>query len=354
MPATISRLPPILPPPPCAPWDADDFLACPPASVTEAVRKLTGPVIILGAGGKMGLHLSLMLRFAALNVGRGDLRIVAVSRFSSLRDRECFTRAGIETVACDLSEEAAVAALPEAGIVFYLAGVKFGTSSSPDMLEKMNVTVAGIAARRYKAARIVAFSTGCVYPFVDTNSGGAAESTPVSPVGDYAISCLRREQAFDAVSREHGTPVALIRLNYAIEFRYGVLVDIATKVRAGRPVDLTMGHVNAIWQTDAVAHIILSSALAASPAAPVNIAGPDVLSVRELAATFGALFNIAPVFTGSEESTAWLNDASLSHRLFGTPPTSPDTMCGWIASWLAAGGNTWGKPTGFEKRDGKF
>lgn len=343
-----------LPPPPCTPWEADDFLSRPTPAVVAAVRDFAGPVVILGAGGKMGLHLSLMLRKAADLAGRKDLRVIAVSRFSSLRDQESFSGAGIETIACDLSDPAAVAALPDAAVVFYLAGVKFGTASSPELLEKMNVTVAGLAARRYAAARIVAFSTGCVYPFVSTDSDGASERTPPAPVGDYAASCLRREQAFGAVSAEQGTPVALIRLNYAVEFRYGVLVDIATKVRSGAPVDVAMGHVNVIWQTDAVAQIIQSASLAASPAVPVNITGPSILRVRDIAAHFGTLFGVTPIITGTEEPTAWLNDASHSHRLFGLPPTSLERMCAWVAAWLSAGGNTWGKPTGFEKRDGKF
>ena len=343
-----------LPPSPCAPWEADDFLSRPTAAVVAALRDFGQPVLVLGAGGKMGLHLSLMLRAAALAAGRADLRVIAVSRFSTLRDRESFTRAGVETIACDLSDEAAVAALPEAGVVFYLAGVKFGTASSPELLERMNVTVARLVACRYRRSRLVAFSTGCVYPFVDVRSGGADESVPPAPVGDYAVSCLRREEVFAEAAREHGTPVVLIRLNYAVEFRYGVLVDIAAKVQAGQPIDVSMGHVNVIWQADAIAQVIRSAALARSPALPLNITGADVLRVRDLAATFGALLERTPVFTGEEQGTAWLNDASQSHRLLGSPGTSLDQMCLWVASWLSSGGNTWGKPTGFEKRDGKF
>jgi nucleoside-diphosphate-sugar epimerase len=315
-----------LPPPPCAPWEADDFLSRPPVSVVSAVREFSGPVLVLGAGGKMGLHLSLTLRAAALAAGRGDLRVIAVSRFSTLRDRESFTRGGVETVACDLSDEAAVAALPEAGVVFYLAGVKFGTASSPELLERMNVTVARLVARRYHRSKIVAFSTGCVYPFVDVGSSGADESVPPAPLGDYAVSCLRREEAFASVAREHQTPVVLIRLNYAVEFRYGVLLDIASKVKAGQPIDLSMGHVNVIWQSDAIAQVIQSAALARAPAFPLNIAGAEVLRVRDIASAFGALLERSPVFTGSEQSTAWLNDASRSHRLFGAPSISFDQM----------------------------
>ncbi|EIQ00432.1 nucleoside-diphosphate-sugar epimerase [Opitutaceae bacterium TAV1] len=345
----------LLPPLPCTPDMADDFLSTPTPAVVAAVAALpAGPVAILGAGGKMGLHLSLMLKKAALAAGQPERRIIAVSRFATLRDRDSFTDAGIDTIPCDLSVPVNVEALPDAPTVFFLAGVKFGTATSPLLLEQMNVTVPKLVAARYKNSRIVAFSTGCVYPFAPVNTRGCAESTPVAPVGDYAQSCLRREQAFAAMSRDAGTPVVLIRLNYAVEFRYGVLVDIATKVRDGLPVDVTMGHVNVIWQPDALGHIIRSASVAASPAVPLNITGAGVHRVRDLAATFGALFGITPVITGEEAPTAWLNDASHSHHLFGPPPTSLDTMQQWIASWLATGGHTWGKPTGFEKRDGKF
>jgi len=322
--------------------------------VIEVVKTMEGPVVVLGAGGKMGLHLSLMLRKAARLAGRDDLRIIAVSRFSTLRDRDTFEQAGIETIPCDLSDADAVAALPEASAVFFLAGVKFGTASSPELLEKMNVTVARIAAQRYRRSRIIAFSTGCVYPFVATSSAGADESVAPQPNGDYAASCLKREQAFADASREHGTRVALIRLNYAVEFRYGVLVDIATSVRDGSPIDVSMGHVNVIWQPDALDHIIRAIRIAAAPAVPVNITGAEVLRVRDLAATFGSLFDTSPVVTGTEAATAWLNNAARAHGLWGAPPATIDQMCVWVASWLNAGGPTWGKPTGFEKRDGKF
>ncbi len=338
---------------PCLPAQADEFLSRPPADVVDAAGRWDGPILVLGAGGKMGLHLSRMLHCAALAAGR-RLRVVAVSRFQALRDRESFTEAGIETIAADLSVPEQVEALPDAPIVFFLAGVKFGTSSSPALLEQMNVTVPRLVAARFHASRIVAFSTGCVYPFVSVESAGATEQTPPAPLGAYAESCLRREEAFNASSLIHGTPVALIRLNYAVEFRYGVLVDIATKVLRREPVDVSMGHVNLIWQTDAVAHAIRALELASSPAKPVNITGPEVLRVRDLAERFGRLFGIAPMIVGSEAPTAWLNDAARSHRLFGAPPTSLDTMCRWVASWLLTGESTWGKPTGFEKRDGNF
>lgn len=338
---------------PCAPDEIEQFLSKPDAATIQLVKGLKGPVAVLGAGGKMGLHLCLMLKQAAVAAGN-DLRVIAVSRFTTLRDRESFTDAGIETISADLSVPAELAKLPEAPLVFFLAGVKFGTATSPELLEKMNVAMPRLVASRYRTSRIVAFSTGCVYPFVDVKSGGATESTPTAPVGDYALSCLKREEAFADAAREFKTPVALIRLNYSIEFRYGVLVDIAMKVLRREPIDVSMGHVNLIWQPDALNHVIHSAPLAASPAVPINITGTTILSVRELAAQAGRIVGIEPVLVGEEKPTAWLSDAGWSHKLFGAPPTSVETMQRWVAAWLTSGGETWGKPTGFETRDGKF
>lgn len=301
----------------------------------------------------MGLHLCLMLRAAARARGR-DLAVVAVSRFRTLRDRETFSQAGIATIAADLSQPDDVARLPDAPVVFFLAGIKFGTAAEPGLLEVMNVRMPRLIAERYRRSLIVAFSTGCVYPFVDHRSGGATEATPPAPVGSYAESCLQREQAFAEVSQRHGTRVVLVRLNYAVEYRYGVLVDIATRVLQRQPVDVTMGYVNVIWQRDAVSHIIQSVQLAASPAVPINITGPDTLSVRWLATEFGRLFGVAPVIVGEEKPTAWLSNAGWSHARFGRPAHDIAHMMRNVADWLKGGGETWGKPTGFEIRDGKF
>lgn len=338
---------------PCRSDALDEFLSEPPAPVVESVSRQSGPILVLGAAGKMGLHLSMMLKKAARRVGR-DLGVVAVSRFRALRDRGCFENAGIQTIACDLSDPRELCRLPDATTVFYLAGVKFGTAVSPEVLERMNVLMPRLVAARFRGSQIVAFSTGCVYPFVAVDSRGAHEATPTAPLGAYAQSCRLREEAFTEVSHAAHTPVVLIRLNYANEFRYGVLVDIATKVWARQPLDVTMGHVNLIWQTDAIAHIIQSIAIVGSPAVALNIGGANVLSAQQLATKFGDLFGIDPIIVGSEAPTAWLNDAARSHRLFGPPATSLETMMSWIAAWLKNGGRTWGKPTGFERRDGNF
>ena len=343
-------LPPGLP---CAPEAVDDFLSQPTARVTEVLARTPGPFLVLGAGGKIGLHLSLMLRRALNQLGRKD-RVLAVSRFSTLRDRTAFEQRGVETCACDLSDVAALNQLPDAPTIFFLAGVKFGTATAPHLLRAINVDVPHRVAEKFARSRIIAYSSGCVYPFVTPASGGAREDTPPAPVGDYAASCVAREQAFTEVAAGHGTPVALIRLNYSVEFRYGLLVDIAQMVFARQPIDVTTGYVNVIWQNDAVAHTIQALEIAGSPAVPINITGAETLSVRDLAQRFGAAFGVPVKFVGTEAETAWLNNASHSHRLFGPPHTSVDQMIAWIAAWLQRGGETWGKPTGFEKRDGRF
>ncbi len=338
---------------PCASEAIDDFLSLPTPRVLEVVARTPGPFLVLGAGGKIGLHLCLMLRQALNQLGRTD-RVLAVSRFSTLRDRADFEQRGVETFACDLSDGRSVEQLEDAPTVFFLAGVKFGTASSPALLHAINVEIPQRVADRFAHSRIVAYSSGCVYPFVTPGSGGAREDTPPAPVGDYAASCLAREQAFTRVAAAHGTAVALIRLNYSVEFRYGLLVDIAQMVHERRAVDVTTGHVNVIWQTDAVAHSIQALESAGSPAVPLNVTGGETLSVRDLAQRFGAAFEVPVEITGAESDTAWLNNASHSHRLFGPPLTSVDQMVAWITAWLKRGGETWGKPTGFERRDGRF
>ncbi len=339
---------------PCAPEQVDDFLSRPSAAVSETLARHAGPFLVLGAGGKIGLHLSAMLRRGLDAVGRRD-PVIAVSRFSTLRDRADFESRGISTVACDLADEAALAKLPDAPTVFFLAGVKFGTSAASGLLQKMNVEMPRLVAARYRKAQIVAFSTGCVYPFVSPESGGATEETPVDPTpAAYAASCIERERAFADVAARDGTRVALIRLNYAVEFRYGLLLDIAQKVLEGRPVDVAMGYVNVIWQTDAVEHSIQALDMAGSPAVPVNVTGGAILSVREIAERFGELLGRPAIVTGQEAPTAWLNDARRSHARLGAPRTSFDEMMRWTAAWLRGVGQTWGKPTGFERRDGRF
>jgi nucleoside-diphosphate-sugar epimerase len=338
---------------PCLPDQVDDFLSTPSLGVIGCLRRHRGPFAVLGAGGKMGLHLCLMLKKALQADGRED-EVIAVSRFSSLRDREEFASRGIKTLAGDLLDDAFLAALPDAPSLFFLAGIKFGTASSPAVLRQMNVDVPAKVARRFARSRIVAFSTGCVYPFVAAANGGATETTPVGPVGVYASSCVEREAVFRQAASVSGNPVALVRLNYSVEFRYGLLLDIALKIARHEPVDVSMGHCNVIWQSDAVAHAIQCLDLAAPDARPVNLTGPQILSIRGLADSLGRLLEMPVTLQGTEAGTAWLNNAAFSHARFGLPSVGIEQMLAWVAAWVLVGGETWGKPTGFERRDGNF
>jgi nucleoside-diphosphate-sugar epimerase len=338
---------------PCPPDECDEFLSRPTQGAVEAVHRLNGDIMIAGAGGKMGPTLAMMVARAQETSGRKK-KVYAVSRFSNPESREILEKQGVETISCDLLDQKAVAGLPEVSNVLFLAGQKFGTSSGPELTWAMNTMVPAHVAGRYRGARIVAFSTGCVFSFAPVVSGGSREDWPTEPVGDYANSCLGRERIFEYFSRQDGTPVCLFRLFYAIDFRYGVLLDVAQKVFQGEEVDATMGHANVIWQGDANARAIQSLEVAASPAVPLVITGPETISIRQLAVGFGRLFGREAKTTGEEAPSAWLGNAGESFRLFGYPTVSLDSMMEWTAAWVLQGGKTLGKPTHFEVRDGKF
>ena len=331
----------------------DDFLAVPTDGVIATLQRHDADILVAGAGGKMGGTLCLMLAAAMKRAGLSR-KVLAVSRFSSDKSRELLESRGVTTIPCDLIDRAAVDALPDAPLVMFMAGQKFGTSDAPELTWAMNTVVPANIAERFRHSRIAAFSTGCVYSLTAVESGGSREDSPTAPPGEYAHSCLGREGVFRYFSKRYSTPVALVRLNYSVEPRYGVLVDIGQRILADQPVDLTMGHVNLIWQRDACAHAIQCLDLAASPAVPVNITGPDTLSVRLLAVKLGVRLGTAPRFSGTEGQLAWLNDASFSHNEFGPPPTALSDILDWTAAWLTQGGNTLGKPTHFESGDGKF
>ena len=333
--------------------ELDRLISQPTDGVLEAVRQTKGSFGVLGAGGKMGFHLSSMLQRALTSVGRSD-RVVTVSRFAAAEKREQFESAGFEVHTADLSDPNQVQQLPELENIFYLAGIKFGTSSNPQLLQRMNLDMPRFVAERFANARIVALSSGCVYEFVAIRSGGSSEQSATNPPGDYGKSCLGREKTFVENSRLRGTPTCLIRLNYSTELRYGVLVDIALQVLSGNPVQVDTGYVNVIWQGDAVAHIIQSIRHVDNPPFILNVTGPAILSVRELARAFGERFGRTPEFVGQERDTAWLNDASLSHRLFGTPRVSVDEMIDAVSEWLKNDGPILNKPTRFEVRNGEY
>jgi nucleoside-diphosphate-sugar epimerase len=265
-----------------------------------------------------------------------------------------FRDAEVETLSCDLENEEQLAQLPAASLVYFLAGIKFGTSNRPDLLARFNVDMPRRVASRFRDSTIVALSSGCVYPFMDVTGTGSRETDPVDPPGAYARSCAGREEAFRDAARRWNTPSVLIRLNYSVDLRYGVLVDIARRVLAEEPVELSTGWVNVIWQGDAVNMIVRAAEWAAVPPEILNVTGPEKISVRETALQFGRLFGKQVHWAGAEGETAWLSDSSKMLRRFGEPAVSTATLIRWVAEWLARGGETLGKPTGFEVRHGEF
>ena len=331
----------------------EDILSAPTPADVEAMRSLSGDLVILGAGGKMGPSLAQRARRASDAAGV-TRRIIAVSRYSSESARTLLEAAGIETWSADLLEPDEVASLPDAENVIYMAGRKFGSTGGEPLTWAMNAYLPATMSERYKGSRLVAFSSGNVYPFLPITSGGATENTPVAPVGEYAQSALGRERIFEYFSEHYGIPLVILRLNYAVDLRYGVLLDIGTKVFERQAIDLTMGAVNVIWQGDANSVALRSFSLCQSPAAVLNLTGPETLSVRYIASRFGEHFGIDPLFEGAEAPNALLNNAARCHRLFGYPTVSVHQLIDWTAGWIGMGARTLGKPTHFEVRDGKF
>ena len=333
--------------------ELEERLSRPSSDVIDSLRRTPGDVVVLGAGGKMGPSLSAMIRRAADALGDGR-SVTAVSRFSAPSVADRLERHGIRVVMADLGDGAAITRLPDAQNVIYMAGQKFGTRDLPSLTWAVNTLIPAMVAERYAASRIVAFSTGNVYPLTPATGPGSREGDALTPVGEYANSCVGRERVLEHVSRTHGTPMAIIRLNYAVDLRYGVLVDIAHRVVAREPVRVDMGWVNVIWQGDANAQAIRALTTAASPPVAINVTGPDRLSVREAAERLGELLGATPVFEGVEAPDALLSDTTFARSLFGRPTISTDVLIQWVASWVARGGTRLGKPTKFEVRDGRF
>ena len=327
----------------------EDLLSEPADATRKTLASLSGDIVVLGAGGKMGPTLAMMLAKAA--PGRN---IHAVSRFSDKAAKARIEQAGIKTVEVDLLDESQYSNLPDAENVFFLAGMKFGSSGNQPLTWAMNSLLPALVARHYKDSKIVAFSTGNVYPLVDIDSGGAIEQTIPGPIGEYAQSCLGRERMFEYFSQLYSTPVTLIRLNYANEPRYGIIVDLTTKILGGEPIDLTMGAVNLIWQRDANDYIVRAISLARSPAAILNVTGPDTIAVRRLAEKIADQLGKKPKFASRETQSALLSNASFCIEKFGPPQKSLDEMVSMIVSWVASGKKTLNKPTKYNVRDGKF
>jgi nucleoside-diphosphate-sugar epimerase len=331
----------------------DDLLSRPRPPLAEFIRQVRGPLLILGAGGKMGPSLAVLACRAAAAAGH-KLRVVAVSRFRNAAVREWVESRGVEAISCDLFDREAMARLPEAADILYLVGVKFGTNQNPSLTWAANTIIPTNVAERFPEARIVALSTGNVYPMVPIASGGATESDALTPLGEYANSAVARERLFEFHSRQHGTRMVFMRLNYALDLRYGVLHDLAQRVWSGEPVDLTNGYFNCIWQGDANDCIVRSLGLAASPPLALNLTGPDVLSVRAVAARLAELMGKSVKFTGIESGLALLNNPAQACKLLGPPPTPLESAMRWTANWVMQGGASLNKPTHFEVGDGRY
>jgi len=333
--------------------ELEERLSRPSDADVAAMAQIDGDLLILGAGGKMGPSLARRARRAIVEAGVSK-RVLTVARFSERDLRDSLESDGIETVVSDLLEPGALSKLPDIPNVIFMAARKFGTSGSEDLTWAMNTHLPGLVAERYRESRIVAFSTGNVYPLRDAAQGGAVESTPVAPHSEYAQSALGRERMFEYGSRQWGTPVVILRLNYAIDLRYGVLLDIGTAVYERRQIDLRMAFVNVIWQGDANSVCLRSFAHCQSPPLILNLTGPEILSVRQIAEEFGRRFGVQPAFRSEETPTALLSNAAKAHHMFGNPAVTVSEMIDWTAGWIASGGPCLNKPTRFEVRDGKF
>lgn len=325
-----------------------DQMTTPSPEVREAVAAIDGDVMILGIAGKMGVTLGELL------VRAGARRVIGVSRFSKPADRDYLESRGIHTEKCDLTDDAGLAALPESRHIFLMAGHKFGATGNEPLTWAMNTLLPAKVMQRFPEARIVYVSSGNVYRFTRPDDGGATESSPTDPIGEYAQSRLGGERMVEFFSQRNGTPVAIVRLFYATELRYGIILDIGQRIWSDEPIDLAMGYVNQIWQGDANAYLARSFPLCESPARVVNLTGQEILRVRDIATRLGALMGKKPKFVGQEAETALLGDPSALVAELGKPSVPPDHIIEWVATWVMNGGPTLGKPTKYEARDGKF
>lgn len=333
--------------------ELDEKLSIPSQDLIEDLSTIDGDILILGAGGKMGPSLAMLAKNASDQLDSSK-EIICVSRFSDKKSQEKLEDHGIQTIATDLLMEDELQALPDVKNVIYMVGQKFGTSGNESLSWALNSYLPGRIAEKYKGSSIVVFSTGNVYPLVDVTSGGATENYQPAPVGEYAQSCLGRERVFEYFSKKNGTKILNYRLNYAIDMRYGVLVEIAKAIQQKKPIDLRTGHANVIWQGDANEIAIRCLNICSSPPNTLNVTGPETVSIRWLANEFGKLLGAKPQFVHAEQSTALLSNASECHRLFGYPSVSLRQMIEWTAEWIKNEGETINKPTHFQEREGKF
>lgn len=331
----------------------ETFMTQPSTELIEDLKSIDGDILILGAGGKMGPTLAKMTK-NAIDDGKLNKKVIAVSRFSSDSQRSDLEQHGVETIAVDLLNDEDLQTLPDVKNIIFMAGNKFGTAGNEHFTWIMNAYLPGRIAEKFKDSRIVAFSSGNIYPLVNVSSEDCSEEVAPHPIGEYAQSCLGRERVLTNFSHQNGTKMLIFRLNYAIDLRYGVLLEIAQHVYSNKPIDLTMGSVNVIWQGDANEYAIRSLRHCDSPPKILNVTGPETLSVRWLAEQFANRFDKEALFTGEEQPTALLNNASQAHKLFGYPSVSIQKMIDMIADWVKSGGEVSDKPTHFQEREGAF
>ena len=329
------------------------MLTEPSEALIEDVKKIEGDILVIGAGGKMGSTLCVLAKNAIRAAGK-DNRVIAVSRFSDPISTEYLKSQGIEIIPCELMDREQFNALPDAQNVIFMAGKKFGTNGDEWRTWGINATLPAFVAEKYKNSRIVVFSSGNIYPIVPIHTGGCKETDPVAPIGDYPMSVLARERAFEYGSNTYGTKVFIYRLNFAVDLRYGVLNDIATSIVNGTPISLSTPVLNCIWQGSANEYAIRGLLHASSPACKMNITGPEILSIRKVAEELGKYLGKEPIFENEEGNDAYLNDASYSAEVFGYPAVSAKTLIRWQAEWLIDGGRSLGKPTHFEERKGTY
>jgi len=333
--------------------ELNEVLTRPGARLIEFIKSVASPLLILGAGGKMGPTLAVLARRAA-EAAKHPLDVIAVSRFSDAETRQWLEARGVKTLSCDLLDGSAVSRLPDSQSIIYLVGLKFGTAQNPAATWAINTLVPARVCERYPRSRIVALSTGNVYPQSEVSRGGSVETDALTPLGEYANAAVGRERIFEFYSQRQETPVALLRLFYAVELRYGVLADIARKIHNGQPVALANGSFNCIWQRDANEMILRALPLAATPPSAWNVCRPELFSVREIANRFGELLGRAPTFSGNETASSLLGNSSTVCAALGLPETPMETVLRWTAQWVKQGGQDLGRPTHFEVRDGKY
>ncbi len=337
-------------------WTEDklnEMLTAPSVALIEDMKKIEGDIMILGAGGKMGPTLCVLAKNAVKAAGL-DKRVIAVSRFTDPIATALLQERGVETISCDLLDTAQLRALPEVENVVYMAGRKFGTDGNEWQTWAMNATLPAFVAEKFQKSRIVVFSSGNIYPLVPVSGGGSRECDPVGPIGEYPMSCLARERAFEFAAHRYGTKVFIYRLNFAVDLRYGVLYDMADKILRGEPISLSTPALNCIWQGSANEIALRGLLHAESPAKVMNVTGPEILSIRETAEELGRYLGKEPIFAGEEGTDAYLNNASVALEAFGVPAVDAKALIRWQAEWILDGGRALGKPTHFEERKGSY